>query len=391
MTAGWDEMVQFIRCLSRIHLREADKDFIADFLKQDVPWEHLVLFAELEGVAGFLYHHLRHLRLAEPPKPTLKRLENITLQSAKNSLAIIVETRALSAMLARAGIPVVALQGLSLIRLYKNPRLRPLWDADVMVRDSQKGKLKKLLSEAGYRVQINAYPDLLFRDGFCVDIHTHILNLERIQSREYIFPKDLTAMWQRAVPLFDEPCGILTLDPYDNFIALAAHALKHGYARLGWLVDLHESLLELAVKPAGWEELLERTKSWHQEKIVLYVMILLEGIFQMKIPSRVKGDLGISDLSIFERHLIRLRLRGFSSPLLCNGLWVANVRGMGRKLRFIKETVFPRGEVMDQIRHDGSWGTKGPGHARRLAGATTETVRNLQRALGFSFRLWGNG
>jgi len=391
MTARCDEMVQFIRCLSRIHLRETDKDFIADFVKQDVPWEHLVSFAELEGVAGFLYHHLRQLRLAGLPKPTLKQLENITLQSAKNSLAIIVEARALSVMLAGAGILVVALQGLSLIRLYKNPRLRPLWDADVMVRDNQKGKLKKLLLDAGYRVQINAYPDLLFRDGFCVDIHTHILNLERIESREYIFPKDLTAMWQRAVPLFDEPCGILTLDPFDSFIALAAHALKHGYARLRWLVDLHECLVELALKPVGWEELIERTKSWHQERIVLYAMILVEGVFYMKIPSRVKAGLGISDLSVFERHLIRLRLRGFSSPLLCNGLWVANARGMGRKLRLIKETVFPGGEVMDQIRHDGAWGTKGPGHARRLADATTAAVRDLQRALGFSLRLGGNG
>jgi len=391
MTAGWDEMVQFIRCLSRRQLREADKDFIADFLKQDVPWEHLVSFAELEGVAGFLYHHLRHSSPAEPPKPTLKQLENITLQSAKNSLAIIVEARALSAMLAGAGIPVVALQGLSLIRLYKNPRLRPLWDADVMVRKSQKGKLKKLLLEAGYEVQINAYPDLLFRDGFCVDIHTHILNLERIESREYIFPKDLTVMWQRAVPLFDEPCGILTLDPFDNFIALAAHALKHGYARLGWLADLHESLLELAVKPVGWEELVGRTKSWHQERIVLYAMILVEGIFQMKIPSWVKAGLGIDGLSIFERHLIRLRLRGFSSSLLCNGLWVANVRGIGRKLRFIKETALPRGEVMDQIRHDGAWGTKGPGYVRRLARATITVGRDLHRALGFSFRGGGIG
>ena len=54
MTTGWDEMVKFLRCLSRRYLRGTDKGFIADFLKQDVPMEHLVLFAELEGVAGSL-------------------------------------------------------------------------------------------------------------------------------------------------------------------------------------------------------------------------------------------------------------------------------------------------------------------------------------------------
>ena len=391
MMVGCDEMVKFIRCVSRIHLRESDKDIIADFLNKEVPWEHLVPLAELDGVAGLMYHHLIHPCLGEPPKPTLKQLENITLKNTKHSLAIIVAARALSARLAQVGTPVVALQGLSLIRLYKDPRLRPLWDVDLMVRHRDREGLKKLLLEAGYRVQISAYPDLLSRDGVWVDIHTHILNLERIQTREYIFPRDLTPMWQRAVPLFDESSGLLTLGPFDNFIALAAHALKHGYSRLNWLVDLHESLLELAVKPDGWEELLKRTRFWHQERIVLYALILVERIFDMKIPTRVKGDLGIHGLSILEKHLIRLRVRGFSSPMLCNGLWVANVKGIGNKLRFIKETLLPRGEVMDQIRHDGAWGTEGPVYAKRLADAAITVWKDLHRAVGFSFWTGGNG
>ena len=379
-----DEMIKFIRCISRIHLREAHKVFIADFLKKDVPsWEHLVALAEMEGVAGLMYRHLRSSSISKPLKPALKRLQDITFENTRHSLAIIAEARALSARLEQAGIPVVALQGLSLIRLYNDPRLRPLWDLDLMVPDGDKDGLKKLLLKAGYRVRINAYPDLLSKNGVWVDIHTHILNLERIQTREYIFPRDLALMWQRAVPLFDEPGGLLTFGPFDNFIALAAHALKHGYSRLNWLVDLHESLLELAVKPDGWEELIEHTRFWHQERIVLYALILVERIFEMKIPSRVKGDLGISNLGVFEKHLIRLRVRGFSSPMLCNALWVANIRGIGGKIRFIRETLLPRGEVMDQIRHDAAWGTEGPLYAKRLADAAITVGKDLHRALGF--------
>ena len=388
---GCDEMIKFIRCISRIHLREAHKGFIADFLKKEVPWEHLVALAEMEGVAGLMYRHLRPSYIPKPPKPTLKRLQDITFESTRHSLAIIAEAMALSARLEQVRIPVMALQGLSLIRLYKDPSLRPLWDLDLMVRDGDKDGLKKLLLEAGYRVRINAYPDLLSKNGVWVDIHTHILNLERIQTREYIFPRDLASMWQRAVPLFDEPGGLLTFGPFDNFIALAAHALKHGYSRLNWLVDLHESLLELAVKPDGWEELIERARFWHQERIVLYALILVERIFDMKIPARIKGDLGISGLSVFEKHLIRLRVRGFSSPMLCNALWVANIRGIGKKIRFIRETLLPRGEVMDQIRHDAAWGTEGPDYAKRLADAAIIIGRDLHRALGFSFWTGGNG
>ena len=380
---GCDEIIKFIRCISRIHLREAHKVFITDFLKKEVPWKNLVALAEMEGVAGLMYRHLRPSSIPNPPKPTLKQLQDITFESTRHALAIIAEARALSARLEQVRIPVVALQGLSLIRLYNDPRLRPLWDLDLMVRDGDKDGLKKLLLKAGYRVRINAYPDLLSKDSILVDIHTHILNLERIQTREYIFPRDLASMWQRAVPLFDEPGGLLTLDPFDNFIALAAHALKHGYSRLNWLVDLHESLLELAGKPDGWEELAERTRFWHQERIVLYALILVERIFEMKIPAGIKGDLGIGDLSVFEKHLIRLRVRGFSSPMLCNALWVANIRGIGKKIRFIRETLLPRGEIMDQIRHDGAWGNTGPGYAKRLADAAITIGRDLHRALGF--------
>ncbi len=384
-------MVRFIRCLSRIHLREADKGFITTFLKSESPWEHVVILAEWEGVAGLICHHLRHSFPTLPPKSTLKQLEDITLENTRHALSIIAEAKTLSARLDRVGIPVVALQGLSLIRLYKDPRLRPLWDLDLMVRDCHKEGLKKVLLEAGYRVPISAYPDRLSNGRIWVDIHTHILNLERIQSREYLFPKDLTAMWQRAVPLFDEPGGLLTLGPFDNLVALAAHALKHGYSRLNWLVDLHESLLEWAVKPDGWEQLTERTRFWHQERIVLYALILVERIFEMRVPFRVKEDLSIHNLGILERHLIRLRLRGFSSPLLCNVLWLENIKGIGKKLRFIKETLLPRGEVMDQIRHDGAWGARGPGYAQRLVDAAIRVGKDLYRAYGFSLRWRGDG
>jgi len=38
---------------------------------------------------------------------------------------------------------------------------------------------------------------------------------------------------------------------------------------------------------------------------------------------------------------------------------------------------------MDQIRHDGVWGTEGPGYAKRLADAAITVGKDLHRALGF--------
>lgn len=288
--------------------------------------------------------------------------------------------KALSDKLEQVGIPVLALQGLSLTKLYGDAGLRPLYDMDLMVKPGHKGRLKELLKQAGFHAPHPEYPDILGKGAVLVDIHTHILNLDRINNRRHIFPMDLTFMWKRAVPLFDKQDGFLYLDPFDNFVALAAHALKHSYSRLIWLVDLHECLLELTGDPGGWEEIVKRTRFWQQEKMVLYALILVESILGLQVPLRIKHELGIARLNILEKYILRLKIRGFSSNGLCEILWLCNIKGAGNKLKFIKETVFPRDEIMAQIIQDKSWAGKRSGYTRRVADFICLVSSNLYRA-----------
>ncbi|MBC8459499.1 MAG: nucleotidyltransferase family protein, partial [Deltaproteobacteria bacterium] len=326
------ETVRFIRCISKTHLSQADMDHMLHFLKKDVPWDYLGALAEMEGIAGLLYYRLKTSDLVDYlPKSFIGRLENTYRQTKKHTLAILAKAEALSSSFEEAGISVLALQGLSLVKVYGDPGLRPLGDADLMVKPCHKGKLKRLLYEAEYRMPSFMYPDLLCQDGIWVDIHTHILNLERIRSRQYLFPEDLAPMWVRAIPFFDKSGGLLLLDPYDNFIALAAHALKHSYSRLIWLVDLYESLLKWAGNTGGWEGMIERAYFWRQEKVVLYALILMERIFDLKVPLWVKDYLGIRKLNILEKQVIRMKFKGFSSGELCYVLWLFNIKGIKRK------------------------------------------------------------
>lgn len=342
-------MMQLIRSISRVRLRQTDVDNILQLLKKDLPWERLVRTAEAEGVAGLLYHHLNNLDCLDLlPEAALHYLEAIYQRTTRNTLAIVSKIIGIAAMFSQARIPVMVLQGLSIVKLYKQPGLRPMADADLMVKPDQKEILKELLIETGYR-PVPTYPDLLSKDRFLIDIHTHLLNLDRIRNRRYVFPEDLSAMWERAVPLFEGQDGILCLEPYDNFIALCAHALKHSYSRLIWLTDLHELLILLTDKPDGWERLVERARFWKQGKVVLYSLILIERIFNTNIPLQVKLELGIRQLNILEKHFLDLKIGGFSSSGLCEVLWLCNIQGPANKLRFIKETIFPREEIMLQI------------------------------------------
>jgi len=384
---GWQDLIKFLRCVSKTCLTEKEVEFIRGFSQGEVPWESLRALAEMEGVSGLLYHHLKTLDLLDGlPQSLAGPIQKTYLRTKQHTLAIAAEAKALSARLDEAGIPVVALQGLSLLSVYADPGLRELGDADLMVKPGHKQTLKMSLWEAGYRMASFAYSDLFYKDGIWFDIHTHILNLDRIQNRRYLFPEDLTPMWERAIPFSDQSDGLLLLDPYDNFIALAAHALKHSYSRLIWLSDLHESLLKLATKPNSWELMVDRARFWQQEKVVLYALILMERTFDLKVPLWVKSELGIHRLNILEKHLLRLKLRGFSSGELCIALWLCNIKGVGRKLKFMRETVFPRGEIMAQIFPRSSRATKGSVYARRIAQSISLVGKNLRQALTYSFR-----
>lgn len=344
------KMFRFLSHIARIRLRMQDAEHIIFFLKKDIPWKELFVSAKTEGVAGLLYHHLDHLKLAPLlPKPVLKELQDNYIETSLNSLQVVAAIKALAVPLDHSGIDVIALQGLSVLRLYGDPGLRPLSDVDLMVREKDESRLKALLEERGYRKMSCEFNDLYCSTRIRLDLHTHILNLERIRTRQSLFPEDLGSMWKKALPFFDRPGSILLLDPYDNFIALAAHALKHGYSRLIWLCDLHEWLLEHALTLESWKNLVNRSRFWTQQRIVLYALLLVESVFDFKVPSRVKNELGCKKLSRLERYLLSQKAGGISLNTLCLVLWFYNIEGVKNKFRFIRETLFPRDEIMEQI------------------------------------------
>jgi hypothetical protein len=381
---SWQELIGFLWCIAKIHLNDREEALIFRFSKRNVPWESLGMLAIMQGTAGLLYHHLRRLNLLDSlPQPFTRQIENSYNQIKRHTYTIEAEARVLSMNFKKAGIPVLALQGLSILNVYRDRGLRPLSDMDLMVKKDQKIQLKDLLTEAGYRNFITAYPDILRKDEIKIDIHTHVLNLDRIRNRLYLFPEDLTPMWERASALYKDYNGLLALDPYDNFIALAAHVLKHSYSRMIWLSDLYESLLQLSNYNDGWEKIVMRARYWQQEKIVLYSLILLEGFFDLKTPFRVKQDLGVKQLSILEKCLINLKLKGFSSKEFCIPLWLCNIKGTGGKLKFVKETVFPRSDIMLQLSPDSYRKPKGYAYLKRIFDATALIIRNIYQALIF--------
>lgn len=377
------DIIRFIRCLSIKRPREADQRFILQYLKKDVSWDSLLALAQWGGVSGLLYSHLKAPALINyVPQKVIKHLENIYLATAVQSRASLSEVESLSHRLGDAKLQVMAIQGLSIVDIYAEPGLRPLGDVDLMVPPDSKGRFRKVLWEAGYTLPDFRYVDLYTKGGLWIDIHTHILNLDRIKSRKYLFPEDLTSLWERAVPFSEKLPLFLRPEPVDNFIALAAHALKHSYSRLIWLVDLHELLL----KGLSWQKLTVRARFWRQEKVVLYALILIEGFFHLDVPIKVKDDLGAKRLNGLEKHVIRLTIEGFSSGQTCYVLWLCNIKGIMNKMKFIRESVFPGDKIMAQIVPKKSGLVKRMDYVKRAGSMILMIFRTFHQAVLFSIK-----
>ncbi|MFC1824794.1 nucleotidyltransferase family protein [Thermodesulfobacteriota bacterium] len=378
------ELTNLIHCIARTHLRKRDKAYIEYSIKKDIRWDHFLKLADHEGLEGLLYHHLKALDLlSHIPKSSLMVLEKRILEIIQHNLTSLTAARDIAALLAEIKMPGIALQGLSVMKFYGDPALRPMSDVDFMVQPGHEEKFLQSLMQSGYHAPYAVYPNLLYKNGVLLDVHTHLLNLDRIQARRYLFPQNLTPMWERALPYFDHNEYLLALDPYDNIIALAAHALKHGYSRLIWLVDLHESLLKIeGGGEESWAKLVQRTKDWRQDRVVLYALIQIEDFFGLRVPFKAKRDLGLHRLNMVEKHGLRLKIRGSSLNEFSILLSLFSVRGFGSKIKFLLENLFPRRQIMSQIFPRDTHVVKRTDYFKRLFNIATLLLKNLHNTIG---------
>lgn len=376
---SWPQIVAFLRSVARKNRDAIDVAAVARFAAQAVPWQSVLALAEMEGITGFLHRH-RDCFSAHAPAQFLRQLERRATAVRDHTAALQKEADRIAAALDRSGLQVIALQGLSVLPLYGDRSLRPLGDVDLLAAAEQKHEFIRQLVHCGYRPVSVHYPDLLQKNGVCIDVHTRVL--DRLQCLQSIFPHRFDFLRSRTLALHGR--SIRVLDPIDNLMALCAHALKHGYARLIWLVDVHELILE-AVKdaPQGWDAICTRARSWQQEKSLRYALWLLESMFGLAVPGQVKIALGGATLGSVERYLLRLIHRRFRSPYLAHGLYLHMLGGAVHKARFIKEALYPATPLMIQVRQHNRW-KSGPGvYLQRLVATGRQAASDLKRAAAY--------
>jgi len=332
----------------------ADLVWLAENNREGLDWPAAAQRAFDEGLAPLLYYHCRNMNILEAiPESTKKFLARIYAETSLINTHLLQEMTELEKGLEKRDIQVIVLKGAALLKtVYRDVALRPMEDIDLMVRQEHLNELKNVLESMGF-AQNRLYPGSFGKGILSIDIHSDLLSSHRIRSRQAILDIRPEDAWSSSIPI-NGSSSLYRLSLNVNLIALSFHLLKHRYDRLIWFVDIAESI-KTYQSMSDWQDLIEYSRRVRADRLLLYTLLLTKRLLGVKVPDDVLTDLGKEDLSPVERYILRLRLMHVPLGTVMDLLWMFQIQGTGKKIRFIRENIFPRREVMNQIFPDTSY------------------------------------
>lgn len=189
-----------------------------------------------------------------------------------------------------AGLEALAFKGPALTPLYQGRLgLRPAGDLDLLIPPG---------TTVAVRDALGLPPLGLRPSGILVDLQEDLVGSARIALRARAFRFDLRQVWERSEPFGP---GLRVLDAEHRFLHLAVHALKHGYSRLVWILDL-----ALALPPAETATLPALARRTGTDRAAACALELVRRAFGR--PSPLAGELprlGWIERAVVERTLRR--------------------------------------------------------------------------------------
>jgi hypothetical protein len=245
--------------------------------------------ADHHGLAPRVYEALSHSPACVPQK-TLDAFRLRSITNARQTLWFSAELARIAGKFRQAGIGVLAYKGPTLAQmLYGDVSSRQYSDLDLLVHPADVRAAQAILRELGYdphsrftEAQQNAY----LRSGYeCVFDAAHGRNLIELQWRIvpafYSIPFDVEGFFRRAIPMEVERAPLKTLSAEDLLLVLCAHAAKHGWTKLSWILDIAE-LSQSHI--ADWSRVLNDARDLGICRIVAIAFVLSRRLLQKEIP-----------------------------------------------------------------------------------------------------------
>jgi hypothetical protein len=249
---------------------------VDDLIRAVRPTDDLVGPARLHRLTAPLYLGLRDSAVAAPQVVSALRADYLAgLAAHVRGLAALHDA---SAALGPGDMPWAVFKGPVLAeRSYRRSDLRPYLDLDVVLPPATVRTALGLLEGAGFTVLDRDWELLRQRrigaihlrapSGIVVDLHHDLVFSGDKRAR---YAVDLAQILNRAEPMLLGAESYLTFDPTDTLLHLSLHATLSGADRLGWLMDVDQTVRH---RPPDWDELVRRAHEW---RLALVVHVMLD-------------------------------------------------------------------------------------------------------------------
>lgn len=321
----------------------------AVFQRRDINWVAIADRAQRQHVFPLVYKNLEHRRFSNVPNDVQRQLAAAYLQNSTRNALLWHELRSILLALNEVGVPVIPLKGFVLaFGLYGVDALRVSGDIDILVPRNCVSRAFDVLKRRGYksnfrqpwleRLALQHGIECCFSReesniGYFVDLHQG-LYLDMPRERAI-----LSDLWAAAIPKEILGISVLTLSPEWELLFLSAHAARHQWRGLKWLVDVHEVCLRGDV---DWEMLGRIARQLGWESILRTSVVACKALLGTSIPQFLDSYCMPSwlQLSPFESRLDGAAAVAFDLRLLSR---------YSEKLRYIVRLVFVPTSVEENI------------------------------------------
>jgi len=262
-----------------------------------IQWDELIVLAQKQHIAEYLYYHLKQNHLLELIPNELKNTmsESFKRRTFQN-LALIAEFHRVTSVLNQHNIPVIALKGLHLVEsVYPHIATRFFRDLDVLVPIPHAREAYSCVLGMGY-ISDKKLTDLDFSFQYHHHFHQliHEKNKTVLEIHGYVaddFKNDAPLLWENAIASTNKTHHHLTLELEDLLIHLCVH-ISHGDL---FKIDLRHYLdiyliLRKYKEAIHWDKVIQRSQERNCFNGAAIVLAIVGELFRIDIPEIFKHN-----------------------------------------------------------------------------------------------------
>jgi hypothetical protein len=304
----------------------------------------LVPFAAAKGSLGAVTAALGRWGLAEAVGRD--EMERARLSVTRSAMACAAMRRELASILtecAKRGVEVMLFKGHDLITAcYRDDSIRPVTDADLLVRDGDYPGLAGVLSDAGYCRTGSETSGVWSRGGLIVDVHLRFVGDMRNPASAYLPRIETGELFESSVEREIDGVPYLSPHPSHSLIITALHALTHSYLMDYWFMDAGALFIANA-GPSFPEEVDDVAMRHRLDAVLKYHLWAIRELFGF--PGELPLPPGYRPPAVVRR-LIRAAVGRTDYLFFGDALLGLTIDSNRRRFYYFKTMVLPRPDVI---------------------------------------------